>query len=134
MALYPAKDVGNPDAYVAAITTLFVCYPRDLVKRVCNPVTGLPSRLKFFPTIADVSEAIKLELERRKRIEANARYVLEHAAKRQQQAQEDRQWATQRPTAEERARRVQELLRGAVKGTHKAAEPATPPANTVANP
>lgn len=115
IALWPGKDLANPDAYAAAVTALFAAYPRDIVKRVCNPVTGLPSRLKFFPVIADLAEALRTETDRRKRIAANARTVLEQAEKARQKAEEDAQWARQLPPPEERARRVQELLKGAVK-------------------
>ncbi len=115
IALWPGKDLANPDAYAAAVTALFAAYPRDIVKRVCNPVTGLPSRLKFFPVIADLSEALRAEVERRKRIAANARTVLEQAEKARQAAQEAHAFEQLRPPPEERARQVQALLRGAVK-------------------
>lgn len=114
IAVYPGRELNDADAYAAALTALFAAYPRDFVKRVCNPVTGLPSRLPFFPTIAEASQALKAEDERRKRITANARYVLEQAEKRRQEAEEARRFEQGRLPPEERARQVQALLRAAV--------------------
>lgn len=115
ISLYPSRDLGNPDAYAAAVTTLFASHPRDFVKRVCNPVTGIPSRLKFFPVIADLAEALRAEADRRSRIAANARCVLDEAEKRRKEAEEEARWKAARPSAEERARRVQEIIKGTVR-------------------
>lgn len=109
---YPAREVNDARTYIAAMTALMAAFPRDFVKRVCNPVTGLPSRLKFLPTLAEVREALDAEANRRKRIEANARYVLDLAAKRAAEAEEAARFAAQRPIAEKRAMQVQELLKG----------------------
>lgn len=108
---YPAREVNDARTYIAAMTAIMAAFPRDFVKRVCDPVTGLPSRLKFLPALAEVREALDAEANRRKRIEANARYVLEQAAKRQAEAEEKARWAREAPSAEERARLVQELTK-----------------------
>lgn len=112
VSYYPAREVNDARAYISAMTALMAAFPRDFVKRVCNPVTGLPSRLKFLPTLADVREALDAEATRRTRIIANARYVIEQAAKRAAEAEEEARFAAQHPGAPERARRVQELLKG----------------------
>jgi hypothetical protein len=112
---YPAREVHDARTYIIGITALMAAYPRDFVKRVCNPVTGLPSRLKFLPTIAEVREALDAEATRRTRIAANARYVLQQAEKRAADAEEARRWEAERPAAEERSKRVQEILKGLVR-------------------
>ncbi|MEN6302285.1 MAG: hypothetical protein ABFD96_06130 [Armatimonadia bacterium] len=116
LGFYPAREVHDARTYVSGMTAVMAAYPRDLVKRICHPVTGLPARLKWLPTIADVNEALTAELDRRKRIAANARTVLDQDAKRRAEAEEARAFSQLRPPPEERARRVQELLRGATKG------------------
>ena len=113
LGLYPARDLNDPETYAKAMTALMAAYPKDFLKRVCDPVTGLPSKLKFLPTLADVREALDLEASRRAKIIANARYVLDQAAKARAEAEEEARFKAQHPTAEERARQVQELLRGA---------------------
>lgn len=114
---YPAREVNDARTYIAAMTAMMAAFPRDFVKRVCDPVNGLPSRLKFLPALAEVREALDLEANRRKLIEANARYVLEQAAKRDAEALEQARWDAQRVPPEERARQVQVLLRGVVGDT-----------------
>ena len=112
---YPAREVHDARTYIAGLSAVMAAYPRDFVKRVCSPISGIPGRLKFLPTIAEVQDALIAEAERRKRIAANARYVLELEARRKEQAEEDARWTGQRPTAEERARQVQALLQGAAR-------------------
>lgn len=109
---YPAREVNDARSYIAALTALFAAFPRAFAKRVCDPVTGLPSRLKFLPTLAEVREALDAEATRRKRIAANAQYVLDQAAKRAAEAEEEARFNAKHPGAPERARQVQELLRG----------------------
>jgi hypothetical protein len=108
---YPAREVHDAKTYISGITALMAAYPLDFVRRVCSPVTGLPSKLKFLPTIAEIREALDAEATRRSRIAANARYVLDQHAKAQKQAKEDEQWNSMRPTPEERAKAVSELLK-----------------------
>lgn len=104
-------------------------YPLDFVRRVCSPVTGLPSRLKFLPTIAEIREALDAEDARRKRIALTAQLVINDHAKRQKQAEEDAKWNSMRPTPEERAKAVSELLRPITGGEGpKDGEPSLPQA------
>lgn len=117
LGLYPSRDLNDPEIYAKAMTSLLAAYPRDFVKRVCNPVTGLPSRLKFIPTLAEVREALDAEALRRARIAANARYVLDQAAKRAAEAEEEARFNARHPGAPERARQVAELLKGLARPT-----------------
>lgn len=94
LGFYPAREVNNAKVFAAGMTALFVAYPQDLVKRVCDPVRGLPSRLKWLPTIADAREALDAEKLRRDRIAANARWVLKEAEKREREAEWDRSHKT----------------------------------------
>lgn len=108
---YPAREVNNPKAYVAGMAALLASYPRDFVKRVCSPVDGLPTRLKWLPTLADVREALDGEKARRERIAAHARYVIRAHEEAKAKAESDAEFERNRPAAEERARRAQEIIR-----------------------
>lgn len=46
-------------AYGAAIVALLTAHPRGAVEEVVHPVRGLASRCRYFPTIAEVSEALE---------------------------------------------------------------------------
>ena len=46
IGLYPAREVGDAKAYAAGMTAVMAAHPIDFVRRVCDPVKGLPSRLR----------------------------------------------------------------------------------------
>lgn len=110
LGLYPGREITDARTYAQGLTAMLAAYPRDFVKRVCNPVTGLPSRLKFLPTLADLREALDAERLRRDRIAASARWVVAQAERQRKEAEEAAAFEAGRPTAEDRAKRVQELI------------------------
>lgn len=89
MGFYPAREVNDPNTFAAGMAANFSAFPRDIVKRVCDPVKGLPSRLKFLPTIADVREALEAERVKRDRIIGNATWVVREAKRRAEEAAHD---------------------------------------------
>ena len=95
----------------ALLATLFAASEHDFVQRVCSPVHGLPRRLKFFPTLAEVSEALDAEFARRIRIAANAKFVIDDFERRRKEAEQKANFAAQRGTEEQRAAQVQALIR-----------------------
>lgn len=44
-------------AFLPIFAKLFELYPESVALAVANPITGLPSKLKFFPSIAEVRAA-----------------------------------------------------------------------------
>ena len=110
LGFYPAREVNDPKAFSSGMTALLSAYPVDLVRRVCDPVTGLPSRLKFLPTLAEVKEALEAELARRKRITANAQWVVSEAEKRAAEAREAVDFERNRPPAEVRKAQAEKLI------------------------
>lgn len=54
--------MNDPDTYLRALTALLGSYPSDVVQAVVDPRSGLPSRLKWLPTIAEVKEACEREM------------------------------------------------------------------------
>jgi hypothetical protein len=121
LGLYPGREITDARTYAQGLTAMLAAYPRDFVKRVCNPVTGLPSRLKFLPTLADLREALDAERLRRDRIAASARWVLAQAARQRKEADEEAAFEANRPSAEERSRRVRELINGLRNSMHSGA-------------
>jgi len=110
IGFYPLRQVTDPKTYVAGMTALMATFPPDLVRRVCDPATGLPSRLKFLPTLADVRDALDQELDRRNRIIANARWVIAEGQRRRQEAQAEAEFLKNRKSAEERAQTVAQVI------------------------
>jgi hypothetical protein len=110
VGLYPAREVHDAKAYAAGMTAVLMAHPADFVKRVCDPARGLPSRLKWLPTLADVTEAITAERNRRERIASNARYVIACHDARKREADERAAFEASRPSADDRARMAAEAI------------------------
>lgn len=111
---YPAREVNDFKAYAAGMAALLGAYPLDFVRRVCNPVDGLPSRLKWLPTLADVKAALEDERARRDRIGASALHVINEADRRRVAAEREREYQSERAkmTPEQRAELAERLTKG----------------------
>lgn len=66
---YRRDDAHDPETYAAAISAVLAQYPPDVVKLVTDPRTGLPSRNKWLPNVAEVREACEAEMVRRRAAE-----------------------------------------------------------------
>lgn len=49
-------DANDPETYVAAVTAVLTEYSPEVVKRVTDPRTGIPRKMKFMPNPAEVAE------------------------------------------------------------------------------
>jgi hypothetical protein len=49
-------DANDPEVYIAAIVAVLANYPVEIMRAVCDPSKGLPSKLKWLPTIAEIVE------------------------------------------------------------------------------
>lgn len=58
VALYPSTAKID-EMYVKGVAAIFAAYPADWAHEVVNPLTGLPSRSKFLPSIAEIKEALE---------------------------------------------------------------------------
>jgi hypothetical protein len=106
IGLYPAREVQNAKTFAAGVTALMAAYPVYAVKRVCHPVTGIPSRLKWLPTIAEIKAALDDEKVRRGRMGKNCLAILRSYKEREEAEEYERN----KGSHEERARKVAELL------------------------
>jgi hypothetical protein len=57
LGCYRTGDANDPATYVAAITAVLARYPEDIITRVTHPVTGLPSKKDWLPTVKEVCDA-----------------------------------------------------------------------------
>lgn len=57
---YRKQDANDPDIYVAAVASILNEYPPAVIDYVTDPRTGLPNRLKWLPTVAEVREACEM--------------------------------------------------------------------------
>jgi hypothetical protein len=57
LGCYRTGDANDPATYVAAITAVLARFPRDVITAITHPVTGLPSKKDWLPTVKEVYEA-----------------------------------------------------------------------------
>lgn len=96
LGCYRKGEAADPEIYTAAVIDLLSRYPALVVEAVTEPSRGLPAKLKWLPTIAEIKEACEAEMAPIRRQEAR------DAAQREQAMRppmlEDR---SQRPTYDE---------------------------------
>lgn len=83
---YPAREVSDGETFASGIAAIFAEFSVSIGKRVVHPVHGLPGRLKFFPTMAEIKEALEFEQRRRCTIAATARWMLKEHQRRKAEA------------------------------------------------
>lgn len=57
LGCYRTGDANDPEVYTAAAIAVLSDYPLDVVQRVVDPRSGLPSRIRWLPTVSEIREA-----------------------------------------------------------------------------
>jgi hypothetical protein len=57
LGCYRTGEANDPETYVAAIAAILSRYPQDVMTAVTHPVTGLPSKKNWLPTVKEVVDA-----------------------------------------------------------------------------
>lgn len=107
---WPDFKPAEHKAFVVALHKVFSAYPKSLGLRVVDPVNGLPSRLKYHPKVADVSEALRDEVKRRDLIRANALNHIRERERREAEAKAEAEFEASRPDIEVRRQQAEALL------------------------
>lgn len=82
LGCYRKGEAEDPETYAAGVGAILSRYPTGVAYRVTDPRTGVPGKIKFLPTIAEVKEACEAEMaplrreEDRERRRAETRYHL----------------------------------------------------------
>lgn len=53
---YRKGDANDPEVYTMAVAATLAEYTAEVIDYVCDPRTGLPAKLKWLPTVAEVRE------------------------------------------------------------------------------
>jgi hypothetical protein len=69
LGCYRTGDANDPETYVAAVIAVLSRYSAQIVREVTNPVAGLPAKLKWLPTIAEIRDECELLQARERRQE-----------------------------------------------------------------
>lgn len=57
LGCYRAGDASDPEVYVSAVVAVLSDYAPGIVQAVVDPRSGLPSTLKWLPSIAEIKQA-----------------------------------------------------------------------------
>jgi hypothetical protein len=58
---YRTGDANDPETYTAAVAAVLAEYSPEVVCAVTDPRKGLPRKLKWLPSVAEVAEACEQE-------------------------------------------------------------------------
>jgi hypothetical protein len=64
LGCYRTGDANDPEAYISAVVSVLARYPIGIIREVTEPATGLPARLKWLPTIAEIREECEILAQR----------------------------------------------------------------------
>lgn len=88
---YRKSDASDPETYAGAVSAVLAEYAPDIVQRVTDPRTGLPSKLQWLPSVKEVRDACE-------ELDARQRYLRERAKQEAEQVAELRRMDAARQT------------------------------------
>jgi hypothetical protein len=57
LGCYRSGDANDPETYVTAVVAVLEQYPVEIIRAVTAPATGLASKLKWLPAVAEIRDA-----------------------------------------------------------------------------
>ena len=57
LGCFRTGDATDPEVYAGAVIAVLADYPDDVIEQVVDPRNGLPSRMNWLPTIAEIKTA-----------------------------------------------------------------------------
>lgn len=64
LGCYRQGEANDHEAFILAVIAVLVTYPETVALEVTHPARGLPSRLKWLPSVAEIRAACAIELGR----------------------------------------------------------------------
>lgn len=85
LGCYRSGEANDPDTYVAAISATLARYSQQIITDVTHPVSGLPAKKSWLPTVKEVFDACEEEANRTRQQTARERRIQEQFAAREEQ-------------------------------------------------
>src|SRR5216684_612815 len=85
LGCYRSGEANDPDTYVAAISATLARYSQQIITDVTHPVSGLPAKKSWLPTVKEVFDACEEEADRTRQQTARERRIKEQFAARAEQ-------------------------------------------------
>jgi hypothetical protein len=51
---YPRSSASDPEIFMTGVIQLFASYPRSVIEAALSPVSGIPAKFKFLPSLAEI--------------------------------------------------------------------------------
>jgi hypothetical protein len=67
LGCYRTGDANDPETYISAVVSVLSRYAVHIIRDVTEPATGLPGRLKWLPTVAEIREECEILAQRDQR-------------------------------------------------------------------
>jgi hypothetical protein len=90
LGCYRTGEANDPETYVAAVTAVLARYPEEVITTVTHPVTGLPKKIGWLPTIKEVGEACDAAVEPIRQNEARLKRIKEQMEMRERERRGER--------------------------------------------
>lgn len=65
LGMYRTTEYADPQVFAAGLALTLSDFPLGVLRRVCDPRTGITGKLKFAPSVAEVKEACQAEIKNR---------------------------------------------------------------------
>lgn len=85
LGCYRSGEANDPDTYVAAISATLARYSQQIITDVTHPVSGLPAKKSWLPTVKEVFDACEEEADRDRQQTAREHRIQEQFAMRAEQ-------------------------------------------------
>jgi len=85
LGCYRSGEANDPDTYVAAISATLARYSQQIITDVTHPVSGLPAKKSWLPTVKEVFDACEEQADRTRQQTARERRIQEQFAAREEQ-------------------------------------------------
>ena len=59
LGFYPQSPASDPRTFMAGVATVLAAYPSEVVEAALSPLSGIPSKFKFMPSIAELKEDLE---------------------------------------------------------------------------
>lgn len=62
LGFYPQSPASDPQVFMSGVAMLLANYPANVVEASLSPLSGIPSKFKFMPSIAELKEDLESRL------------------------------------------------------------------------
>lgn len=83
LGCYRVGEANDPETYTRAIVLVFSAFPEDIMRMVCDPRSGLPSRVNWLPTPKEVRDACEAIMGPRRRAHQRQESIKRQLAERE---------------------------------------------------